>query len=104
MVSCCAIGNPQELASKALTVAAGAAHPDTLMTPFQQHEMAVLNSLVDGSALEQHMEDFYLLTLKDCVLAAAPELRPVVEEALAAAVADATEQVAAAATAAEQCG
>lgn len=33
------------------------------------HEMEILNALVDGSALEEHMETFYLETLKACVMA-----------------------------------
>jgi predicted lipase len=33
------------------------------------HEMEIFNSLVGGAALEQHMEEFYLETLRACVLA-----------------------------------
>jgi hypothetical protein len=40
---------------------------------------------VDGSALGQHMEDFYLATLKEAVLAADPALAGRVNSALQAA-------------------
>lgn len=40
---------------------------------------------VDGSALGQHMEDFYLATLKEAVLAADPALAGQVQQALEAA-------------------
>lgn len=33
-------------------------------------ELAILETLVDGRALEQHMEDCYLASLQQCVLAA----------------------------------
>jgi len=33
------------------------------------HEMEIFNNLVGGDALEQHMEDFYLETLRACVFA-----------------------------------
>lgn len=42
---------------------------------------------MDGSALGQHMEDFYLATLKEAVLAANPSLAGRVEAALEAAAA-----------------
>jgi hypothetical protein len=47
--------------------------------------MEILNALVDGSALEQHMEDFYLMTLKDCVLAANPDMKEQVQQVIQAA-------------------
>jgi hypothetical protein len=75
---------PQDLAGRALEAAKAGGDAAALLEPLKDQEMAVLNSLVDGSALEQHMEDFYLLTLKDAVLAAAPELRGQVEQAVAA--------------------
>lgn len=52
----------------------------------------MLASLADGGALAQHMEDSYLITLKECVLAANPQLRGsfqrALEEALPEAVAE----------------
>jgi hypothetical protein len=47
------------------------------------HFLALLQ--VDGSALGQHMEDFYLATLKEAVLAADPALAGQVNRALQAA-------------------
>lgn len=32
-----------------------------------QHEMSLLDSLTDGSAVMQHMEDLYLKSLRSCV-------------------------------------
>lgn len=52
---------------------------------------------VDGSALGQHMEDFYLATLKEAVLAADPHLAERVTAALEAAAAKAGGNKAAAA-------
>ena len=44
-------------------------------------EMAILDTLVDGRALEEHMEDFYLETLRQCVLAvAAATVAKMIEE------------------------
>lgn len=40
------------------------------------HEMEILNALVDGSALEEHMETFYLETLKACVMATVSKTDP----------------------------
>ncbi|KAG1678518.1 hypothetical protein FOA52_014552 [Chlamydomonas sp. UWO 241] len=42
----------------------------------REHEMVIFNSLVGGAALEQHMEEFYLETLRACVLAAAVNPKP----------------------------
>ena len=79
---------PQDLASQAIGLAQGAvSETDTILAPFQDQEMEILNALVDGSALEQHMEDFYLLTLKDCVLAANPDMREQVQQVIQAAAA-----------------
>jgi hypothetical protein len=55
-------------------------------------------SQVDGSALGQHMEDFYLSTLKEAVLAADPALAGKVQRAMQAAA----DKVAPAAAAAQQ--
>ncbi len=46
-------------------------------------EMAVLDNLVGGAALEEHMEGFYLRTLREALLAVRPELRVDLEQALA---------------------
>lgn len=48
----------------------------------QMIRSAWLPPQVDGSALGQHMEDFYLSTLKQAVLAANPALAGQVEQAL----------------------
>lgn len=45
--------------------------------------MAVLDNLVGGAALEEHMEGFYLRTLREALLAVRPELRGQLEQALA---------------------
>lgn len=37
-------------------------------------ELDILNTLVNGTAIEEHMETFYLQTLKQCVMAVNPEL------------------------------
>jgi hypothetical protein len=64
-----------------------------------QHLMLVWLHLllqIDGSALGQHMEDFYLATLKEAVLAADPALAGKVEKALKKAAAAATSATSAA--------
>eukprot|EP00879_Flechtneria_rotunda_P023208 GHRR01024539.1.p1 GENE.GHRR01024539.1~~GHRR01024539.1.p1 ORF type:complete len:572 (+),score=242.27 GHRR01024539.1:796-2511(+) len=77
-----------ELASQALEVVQGKRALVDVMDAIREHEMEILNALVDGSALGQHMENFYLATLKEAVLATDP--------ALAERVAAAMEQAAAA--------
>lgn len=57
------------------------AHTHTLTCTYARTHAAQ----VDGSALGQHMEDFYLATLKEAVLAADPSLAQQVEAALNAA-------------------
>lgn len=76
-----------------------------------QHLMLVWLHLllqIDGSALGQHMEDFYLATLKEAVLAADPALAGKVEKALkkaaAAAQAPATSTAAEASANADEAG
>lgn len=46
----------QDLASQALDVAKGTKGLEEVVDSIKEHEMAILNSLVDGSALGQHME------------------------------------------------
>eukprot|EP00775_Hariotina_reticulata_P003437 gene3437-3709_t len=63
-----------DLASQALEVAQGTKPMEEVVDTIRDHEMKILNALIDGSALGQHMEDFYLATLKEAVLAADPAL------------------------------
>jgi hypothetical protein len=145
----CAFACMQDLASQAMDVAKGTKGLDEVVDSIREHEMQILNSLVDGSALGQHMEvgaiapaqrqqqlsgansaarvlgrpcqyactrcvcvcawcfllqDFYLATLKQAVLAANPALAGRVQQALeevAASSAPAAGAAAGAATAAD---
>lgn len=116
----------QDLASQAMEVAKGTKGLEEVVDSIREHEMQILNSLVDGSALGQHMEvgrepvaaaaaaaawseqsaacvswsapdnlrasccvctlsllqDFYLATLKQAVLAANPALAGQVQQAM----------------------
>ncbi|KAF6250498.1 hypothetical protein COO60DRAFT_1705829 [Scenedesmus sp. NREL 46B-D3] len=89
-----------ELASQALEVAQGQRAMEDVVHAIQEHEMTILNALVDGSALGQHMENFYLATLKEAVLAADPALAGRVNTALQAAADKVAPPAAAAPTAA----
>lgn len=71
-----------DLASKALRVAQGEVPVEGVVDAIRDHEMALLNALMDGSALSQHMEDFYLLTLREALLAVRPDLQEEVAAAL----------------------
>lgn len=46
----------QDLASQAMEVAKGTKGLEEVVDSIREHEMQILNSLVDGSALGQHME------------------------------------------------
>lgn len=46
----------QDLASQAMEVAKGSKGLEEVVDSIREHEMQILNSLVDGSALGQHME------------------------------------------------
>ncbi|KAI8470315.1 MAG: hypothetical protein J3K34DRAFT_521444 [Monoraphidium minutum] len=63
-----------DLASKAVAASKGELPLDQIMDAVMDHEMQLLNALMDGSALSQHMEDFYLMAMRDALLDARPDL------------------------------
>ncbi|GBF90755.1 hypothetical protein Rsub_03056 [Raphidocelis subcapitata] len=72
-----------DLAHKAKSVVKGELALEDVVDEIKDQEMGMLNSLMDGSALSQHMEDMYLLALREALVALRPDLEEQVAEALA---------------------